>query len=91
MSNLSRKGIRAAQLGILVNAPLAVAKLLAGIVGNAYAPVADAIESGTDIFSSLVVMSLAEAHARGGRVKAAIQESILQVASVLDHMQPFGD
>jgi len=57
MPDLSERGIRAAQLGILVNALLAVTKLLAGIVGNSYALIADAIESGTDIFSSLIVMS----------------------------------
>jgi cation diffusion facilitator family transporter len=57
MRELSRKGIRAAQLGILINALLAVTKLVAGVVGNAYALVADAIESATDIFSSLAVMS----------------------------------
>jgi cation diffusion facilitator family transporter len=56
MSDLSDKGIRAAQLGILINTLLAVAKLLAGVVGNSYALVADAVESGTDIFSSLIVM-----------------------------------
>lgn len=57
MSDLSAKGIRAAQWGVLVNAALAVTKLLAGVIGNSYALVADAVESGTDIFSSLIVMS----------------------------------
>jgi cation diffusion facilitator family transporter len=56
MPDLSEKGIRAAQLGILVNALLAVTKLLAGVVGNSYALIADAVESGADIFSSLFVM-----------------------------------
>jgi len=56
MPDPSDRGIRAAQLGILINALLAVTKLLAGVVGNSYALVADAIESGTDIFSSLIVM-----------------------------------
>src|SRR5262245_50566731 len=56
MTDWSEKGIRAAQLGILVNAALAVIKLLAGVIGNAYALVADAIESVTDIFSSVIVM-----------------------------------
>jgi cation diffusion facilitator family transporter len=56
MPDPSDKGIRAAQLGILVNALLAVTKLLAGVVGNSYALVADAVESATDIFSSLIVM-----------------------------------
>jgi cation diffusion facilitator family transporter len=40
---------------MLVNAVLAITKLIAGIVGNTYALVADAVESTTDIFSSLVV------------------------------------
>jgi cation diffusion facilitator family transporter len=57
MVDVSDKGIRAAQLGIFVNAVLAMTKLLAGLLGNSYALVADAVESGTDIFSSLIVMS----------------------------------
>jgi len=57
MPDLSERGIRAAQLGILVNALLALTKLLAGVIGNSYALIADAIESGTDIFSSLIVLS----------------------------------
>src|SRR3954470_15381201 len=52
-----RRGVRAAQVGLLVNALLVAAKLVAGIVGNTYALVADAIESAADIFSSLIVWS----------------------------------
>lgn len=48
-------GTRAAQLGVLVNAVLAVVKLVAGIVGNSFALVADATESAVDIVGSLVV------------------------------------
>lgn len=40
---------------MLVNLILAIIKLIAGIVGHAYALVADAVESTADIFSSLVV------------------------------------
>lgn len=47
--------IRAAQVGLVVNAALAIIKLVAGIVGNSYALVADAVESTADIFGSLVV------------------------------------
>lgn len=47
--------IRAAQIGMVINAALAIIKLVAGIVGNTYALVADAVESTADIFSSLVV------------------------------------
>lgn len=46
---------RLAQLGMVVNAVLAVVKLVAGLLGNAYALVADAIESSIDIVGSLVV------------------------------------
>lgn len=53
----TERGVRSAQVGILINAALAVTKLVAGLVGNAYALVADAIESATDIVSSTVVWS----------------------------------
>lgn len=56
MANL-RSGIRAAQAGMLVNAVLAITKLIAGLVGNAYALVADAVESSADIMSSIIVWS----------------------------------
>jgi cation diffusion facilitator family transporter len=42
-------------MGLLVNAALAVAKLVAGIAGHAYALVADAAESTADVLSSVVV------------------------------------
>jgi cation diffusion facilitator family transporter len=47
--------MQAAQAGLLVNIALLVIKLLAGIAGHSYALIADAIESTTDIFSSLIV------------------------------------
>ena len=50
-----RRGRRAAQFGVLVNAVLAGVKLVSGLVGNSYALVADAIESAADIVGSLVV------------------------------------
>lgn len=52
-----RPGIRSAQLGILVNTSLAATKLIAGVVGNSYALIADAVESTSDIVSSLIVMA----------------------------------
>ena len=55
MRESTRRGIRSAQVGVLVNALLAATKLVAGIVGHTYALVADAIESTADIFSSLIV------------------------------------
>ena len=51
----SSRVIRAAQAGIIVNAALAIVKLVAGLAGNTYALVADAVESTADIFASLVV------------------------------------
>ena len=51
----TRRGIRAAQTGMVINAGLAAVKLVAGIVGNTYALVADAVESGADVFASLLV------------------------------------
>lgn len=55
MSDAARRGIRSAQFGMVVNAALAAVKLVAGVVGNSYALVADAIESTADILSSLIV------------------------------------
>jgi cation diffusion facilitator family transporter len=49
------RGIRSAQFGLLVNAALALVKLIAGILGHSYALIADAVESTADVFSSLVV------------------------------------
>ena len=54
-SSKAVRGMRAAQAGLLVNLGLVAIKLVAGIVGHAYALIADAIESSTDIFGSLVV------------------------------------
>ena len=47
--------MRSMQLGVLVNATLALVKLVAGLLGNSYALVADAVESTADVFSSLIV------------------------------------
>jgi cation diffusion facilitator family transporter len=47
--------VRAAQAGVLANAALAAVKLVAGVVGNSYALVADAVESTADVLSSLIV------------------------------------
>ena len=55
MDSATRRSIRWAQAGLLVNALLVLVKLIAGIVGHANALVADAVESSADIFSSLIV------------------------------------
>lgn len=49
--------MRSALAGLAVNAVLALTKLVAGLAGNSYALVADAVESTADIVSSLVVWS----------------------------------
>jgi cation diffusion facilitator family transporter len=48
--------IKATYFSIAGNASLAIIKGLAGFFGNSYALIADAIESTTDIFSSLLVL-----------------------------------
>ena len=55
MTTPAQKAIRATQVGLLVNAALVGIKLVAGIVGNSYALVADAVESAGDILASLIV------------------------------------
>ena len=51
------RGIRTAQLGLLVNAGLAVIKVLAGIIGNSYALIADeGITSVMNFFPCVVRM-----------------------------------
>lgn len=49
------RGVRLAQFGLLVNFLLALTKLVAGLLGNSYALVADAVESMADLFSGIVV------------------------------------
>ena len=48
--------IKTTYFSILSNTSLAIIKGLAGVFGNSYALIADAIESTTDIFSSLLVL-----------------------------------
>lgn len=54
--NSHQQGLRAALAGVLVNVVLAITKILAGVLGNSYALIADGIESTSDILSSMVVM-----------------------------------
>jgi cation diffusion facilitator family transporter len=55
-SNL-QSGARVALLGMAINFVLAVAKIAAGIFGNAYVLIADGIESALDIGGSVVIWS----------------------------------
>jgi cation diffusion facilitator family transporter len=51
----AEQGMRSTLIGIGVNIFLAIGKMLAGIFGHSYALVADAIESGLDVLSSILV------------------------------------
>lgn len=55
MSN-QEKAIQATYFSIIGNTALAIIKGLAGFFGNSYALIADAIESTTDIFASMLVL-----------------------------------
>ena len=57
MDPSSRHGLgqRFAVLGMVVNALLAIVKLIAGLLGHSYALIADAVESMADIFGSIVI------------------------------------
>lgn len=54
--NNEKTAIKTTYFSIAANTALAVIKGLAGFFGNSYALIADAIESTTDIFSSLLVL-----------------------------------
>ena len=53
-SNL-QSGARIALLGMAINALLAIAKIVAGVLGNAYVLIADGIESTLDVAGSVVI------------------------------------
>lgn len=94
MNSATRRSIRWAQAGLLINAVLVLVKLFAGIVGHANALVADAVESSADIFSSLIVwMGLSIAarpadedhpygHGKAEPLAAAVVSLMLLVAAV---------
>jgi cation diffusion facilitator family transporter len=52
---LAERGMKAALTGLGVNVALVVVKMVAGVAGHSYALIADAVESSTDVFSSLIV------------------------------------
>ena len=53
--NRLQRSLRATFTGLVVNVFLSAAKLVAGVAGHSHALVADACESLTDIFSSIIV------------------------------------
>ncbi len=56
LAPIADRGAKAAVGGILVSVALAAVKIIAGVVGNAYALIADGVESMLDILSALVVL-----------------------------------
>jgi cation diffusion facilitator family transporter len=50
------KGVYSATISIIVNLLLAIIKGIAGVLGNSYALVADAIESLSDVASSAIIL-----------------------------------
>jgi len=53
----AKKGVRTTLVGVVANVALAAIKGLAGVLGNSYALIADAIESTMDVFHAVVVLS----------------------------------
>jgi cation diffusion facilitator family transporter len=94
VNEATRRSIRWAKAGLLTNALLVIVKFVAGIIGHANALVADAVESSSDIFSSLIVwMGLSIAarpadenhpygHGKAEPIAAAIVSLILLGAAV---------
>jgi cation diffusion facilitator family transporter len=54
---LYREATRAAELGLVVNGALGIAKLVGGIVAHSYALISDAVHSLTDLLMSVGVLS----------------------------------
>ena len=56
LEHASRVGVRSTLIGMAVNVCLAIVKGIAGVVGNSYALIADAIESAADVVTSFIVL-----------------------------------
>ena len=57
LAHPAKKGIRSTMISLLVSVILVLIKGTAGILGNSYALVADAIESASDVLSSLILFA----------------------------------
>jgi len=90
-----QRSVRATVVGLSTNVALALAKLLAGIFGNSYALIADAVESMADTISSIIVwrgVVIAErpadeehpyGHGKAEAIAAATVSAMLVVAALL--------
>ena len=56
MADEEKVAMRVSRNSIFVNVFLAVAKLIAGVIGHSSAMVSDAVHSASDVFSTVVVM-----------------------------------
>lgn len=56
-SDLAEQGIQTTIIGIITSIVLAAIKAIAGVMGNSYALIADAIESTSDVFTSIIVLT----------------------------------
>jgi len=57
VSDLAEQGIKTTIIGIIASVILAAIKGIAGVLGNSYALIADAIESASDVFTSIIVLT----------------------------------
>lgn len=57
ISDLAEQGIHTTIIGIITSIVLAAIKGIAGVLGNSYALIADAIESTSDVFTSIIVLA----------------------------------
>lgn len=56
MQDLQKVAVKVSVVTLIVNALLVVFKLLAGLLGNSYALISDAIHSASDVFSTVIVL-----------------------------------
>jgi cation diffusion facilitator family transporter len=57
IADLAEQGIHTTIIGIITSIVLAAIKAIAGVMGNSYALIADAIESASDVFTSIIVLT----------------------------------
>lgn len=91
----SKEGVRKVLMGMIANFFLAIVKGVAGFFGNSYALIADAIESASDVFSSLVVLAGLQiaskapdkdhpyGHGKAEPIAALIVSTLLAIAAVV--------
>ena len=56
MQDLQKVAVKVSVVTLIINAGLVAFKLLAGLLGNSYALISDAIHSASDVFSTVIVL-----------------------------------